>query len=173
MPVHVYTLKFWEKITFYHFSKKRLFSVFLHIEAQLSQKNAWLPPAFFLDFNSPWYDLLLSLIVVIWEKILPISGTALKNTWVPIKYCLWDKYICFEVIELIVSNAKGLSAQWGKTLISHCFTVRVSNQLGLGDLLNRSITPELFDTKSYCKSIVLIIKCKNLSVVNVTGTDLG
>ena len=22
VPVHVYTLKFWEKITFYHFSKK-------------------------------------------------------------------------------------------------------------------------------------------------------
>jgi len=27
------TLKFGEKITFYHFSKKRLFSVFLHFEA--------------------------------------------------------------------------------------------------------------------------------------------
>ena len=53
VPVHVYTLKFWEKITFYHFSKKRLFSVFLHIEAQLSLKNTWLPPVFFLDFNSP------------------------------------------------------------------------------------------------------------------------
>ena len=39
--------------TFYHFFKKRLFSVFLHIEAQLSLKNAWLPPVFFLDFNSP------------------------------------------------------------------------------------------------------------------------
>ena len=43
----------WGKITFYHFFKKRLFSVFLHIEAQLSLKNAWLPPVFFLDFNSP------------------------------------------------------------------------------------------------------------------------
>ena len=53
VPVHVYTSKFWEKITFYHFSKKCLFSVFLHIEAQLSLKNAWLPPVFFLDFNSP------------------------------------------------------------------------------------------------------------------------
>ena len=53
VPVHVYTMKFWEKITFYYFSKKRLFSVFLHIEAQLSLKNAWLPPVFFLDFNSP------------------------------------------------------------------------------------------------------------------------
>ena len=30
VPVHVYTLKFGEKITFYHFSKKCLFSVFLH-----------------------------------------------------------------------------------------------------------------------------------------------
>ena len=45
--------EFEEKITFYHFSKKCLFSVFLHIEAQLSLKNAWLPPVFFLDFNSP------------------------------------------------------------------------------------------------------------------------
>ena len=49
-----------EKITFYHFSKKRLFSVFLHIEAQLSLKNEWLPPVFFMDFNSPWYDLPVS-----------------------------------------------------------------------------------------------------------------
>ena len=36
-----------------HFSKISLFSVFLHIETQLSLKNAWLPPVFFLDFNSP------------------------------------------------------------------------------------------------------------------------
>ena len=54
VPVHVYTLKFGEKITFHHFSKKCLFSVFLHniIEVQLCLKNAWLPPIFFLDFNS-------------------------------------------------------------------------------------------------------------------------
>ena len=68
----------WGKITFYHFSEKCLFSVFLHniIEAQLSLKNAWLPPIFFLDFNSLWYDLLVShtTVVIIWEKILPISG---------------------------------------------------------------------------------------------------
>ena len=49
-----------KKITFYHFSKKCPFSVFLHIEAQLSLKNACLPPVFFLDFSSPWYDLLVS-----------------------------------------------------------------------------------------------------------------
>ena len=36
-----------------HFFEKCPFSVFLHIEAQLSLKNAWLPPVFFLDFNSP------------------------------------------------------------------------------------------------------------------------
>ena len=60
VPVRVYTLKLWEKITFYHFSKKGLFRFFLHVEAQLSLKNAWLPPVFFLDFNSPWYDLLVS-----------------------------------------------------------------------------------------------------------------
>ena len=52
VPVYVYTLKFAEKITFNHFSKKCLFSVFLHIEAQLSLKNVWLLPVFFLDFNS-------------------------------------------------------------------------------------------------------------------------
>ena len=49
-----------KKITFYHFSKKCPFSVFLHIEAPLFLKNAWLPPVFFLDFNSRWYDLLVS-----------------------------------------------------------------------------------------------------------------
>ena len=38
--IHVNTLKFWEEISFYHFSKKRLFSVFLHTESQLSLKNA-------------------------------------------------------------------------------------------------------------------------------------
>ena len=72
VPVHVYTLKFGEKITFYHFSKKCLFSVFLHniIGAQLSLKNAWLLPIFCLDFDSPWYDLLVShtTVVIIWEK---------------------------------------------------------------------------------------------------------
>ena len=46
-------LNFGEKIPFYHFSKKRLFGGFLHIEVQLSLKNAWLPPVFFLDLNSP------------------------------------------------------------------------------------------------------------------------
>ena len=73
VPVHVYTLKFWEKITFYHFSKKCLFSVFLHIEAQLSLKNAWLPQFSFWISVAP--DMIyLSRIVIIWEKILPISG---------------------------------------------------------------------------------------------------
>ena len=43
---------------------------FPNIEAQLSLKNVWLPPVFFLDFNSRWYDLL----VIIWELVLPISG---------------------------------------------------------------------------------------------------
>ena len=60
VPVHMYTLKCGEKITFLSFSEKCLFSVFLNIEVQLSLKNAWLPPFYFLDFNSPWYDLLVS-----------------------------------------------------------------------------------------------------------------
>ena len=55
-----HTLKFGEKNNFLSISKKCLFSVFLHIKAQLSLKNAWLPPVFFVDFNSPWYDLLVS-----------------------------------------------------------------------------------------------------------------
>ena len=77
VPVHVYTLKFGEKITFYHFSKKCLFSVFLHIEAQLSLKNARLPPVFFLDFNSGWYDLLVSQSLSR-KKYFPLVGTVLK-----------------------------------------------------------------------------------------------
>ena len=60
VPVHVYTLKFGEKITFYHFFQKCPFSIFLHIETQLSLKNVWLPPVFFVDFNSPRYDLPVS-----------------------------------------------------------------------------------------------------------------
>ena len=63
----------WGKMTFYHFSIKCLFRVFLHIEAQLSLKNACLPPVFFLDFNSRWYDLLVSHGHYL-GKILPISG---------------------------------------------------------------------------------------------------
>ena len=42
----------WAKNNFLSFFEKCLFSVFLHIEAQLSLKNARLPPVFFLDFNS-------------------------------------------------------------------------------------------------------------------------
>ena len=57
VPVHVYTLKLGEKLTFDHFAKKCLFSVLL---PQLSLKNAWLPPVFFLYFSSRWYDLLVS-----------------------------------------------------------------------------------------------------------------
>ena len=64
---------FGKKITFYHFSKKRLLSVFLHIEAQLSVKNARLPPVSFWISIAP--DMIyLSHIVIIWEKILPTSA---------------------------------------------------------------------------------------------------
>ena len=97
MPVHVYTLKFWEKITFYHFSKKRLFSVFLHIEAQLSLKNAWLPPVFFLDFNSPWYDLLVSHSHYLGKKYFPLVGTVLNPPWSAsscLKWSLNTSYPC-------------------------------------------------------------------------------
>ena len=97
VPVHVYTLKFGEKITFYHFSKKCLFSVFLHIEAQLSLKNAWLPPVFFLDFNSPWYDLLVSHSHYLGKKYFPLVGTVLNPPWSAsscLKWSLNTSYPC-------------------------------------------------------------------------------
>ena len=58
---------------FYHFSKKCLFSLFFfYFEAQLSLKNARLPQFFFWISIAP--DMIfLSQIVIIWEKILPIS----------------------------------------------------------------------------------------------------
>ena len=45
---------------------------FFYFEAQLSLKNAWLPQFFFWISIAP--DMIfLSQIVIIWEKILPIS----------------------------------------------------------------------------------------------------
>ena len=41
----------------------------LHIKVYLTLKNARLPLLFFLDFNSPWYD------------IFPLLGTVLKADW--------------------------------------------------------------------------------------------
>ena len=80
VPVHVYTLKFGEKITFYHFSKKCLFGVFLHIEAQLSLKNAWLPQFSFWISIAP--DMIyLSHKVIIWEQIHPLVDTILNSTF--------------------------------------------------------------------------------------------
>ena len=55
------------------FLKKCLFSVVLHIEAQLSLKNARLPPVFFLDFNSRWYDLSVSHNHYLGKKALSVS----------------------------------------------------------------------------------------------------
>ena len=77
--VHGYTLKFGGKKPFYHLSRKCIFSDFLHIEAQLSLKNAWLPPVFFLNFNSPWYDLLVSHSHSLRKKNFPSVGTVLKS----------------------------------------------------------------------------------------------
>ena len=67
----------WGKNNFLSFKKKCLFSVFLHIEAQLSVKNARLPPVFFLDFNSGWYDLLVSQSLSR-KKYFTLVGTVLK-----------------------------------------------------------------------------------------------
>ena len=45
----------------------------VHVEAQSSLKNAWLPQFSFWISTAP--DMIyLSHIVIIWEKILPISG---------------------------------------------------------------------------------------------------
>ena len=41
----------------------------LHIKVYLTLKNARLPLVFFLDFNSPWYDLRMAYgIVIFWKK---------------------------------------------------------------------------------------------------------
>ena len=65
--------EFEEKITFYHFSKKCLFSIFRHIEAQLPLKNGGYPRFSFWISIAP--DMIyLCHIIIIWEKILPISG---------------------------------------------------------------------------------------------------
>ena len=93
----MYTLKFGEKITFYHFSKKCLFSVFLHIEAQLSLKNAWLPQVFFLDSKSPWHDLLVSHSHYLGKKYFPLVGTVLNPPWSAsscLKWSLNTSYPC-------------------------------------------------------------------------------
>ena len=53
-----------------------------HIKVHLTLKNAGLPLVFFLDFNSPWYDLRWHGIVIFWKKnILPIIGHVLKADW--------------------------------------------------------------------------------------------
>ena len=67
------------RTTFHHFSKKRpIQRFFFHIEAQLSLKNAWLPPVFFFKFNSPWYDILVSHSHYLGKKYFPFVGTVLN-----------------------------------------------------------------------------------------------
>ena len=46
---------------------------FFYFEAQLSLKNAWLPQFFFFWISIAPDMIFLSQIVIIWEKILPIS----------------------------------------------------------------------------------------------------
>ena len=53
-----------------------------HIKVHLTLKNTVLPLVFFLDFNSPWYDLRWHGIVIFWKKIYsPLVGTVLKADW--------------------------------------------------------------------------------------------
>ena len=52
---------------------------------QFSLKNAWLPPVFLLDFNSPWYDLLLS--------HRHYLGKNTSHKWTPsLSWCVSEKW---------------------------------------------------------------------------------
>ena len=71
--VHVYTLKFWEKITFYHFLKNAYSAFFSILERSYLWKMRSYPKFSFWILIAA--DMIyLSQIVIIWEKILPISG---------------------------------------------------------------------------------------------------
>ena len=52
-PFNLYTLKFGKNF----FLKMPIQHLSLHFKVHLTLKNARLPLVFFLDFNSPWYDL--------------------------------------------------------------------------------------------------------------------
>ena len=54
-----------------------------HISAQLSLKNAWLPPIFFLDSDSPCQDLLFPLSHKPIKNIVVFVGKFLKKPEYP------------------------------------------------------------------------------------------
>ena len=73
VPVHVYTLKFWEKITFI-ICLKNVYSAFFSI---LKRSYLWKMcgyPQFSFWISIAPDMIYLSYLVIIWEKILPISG---------------------------------------------------------------------------------------------------
>ena len=65
---------------------------FFYFEAQLSLKNAWSPQFFFWISIAP--DMIfLSQIVIIWEKILPISVHVLNWSVLNSLKCIWHEII--------------------------------------------------------------------------------
>ena len=94
-------------------------------------KNAWLPPVFFLDFNSPWYDLLVSNSRYLGQKYFPYrcrrpkcnkQSSGLHNclefsqpleclyqamqtqekSFLLLKYCFYRKYCYFAVYKQFI-----------------------------------------------------------------------
>ena len=51
VPVHVYTLKFWEKITFYHFSKKTPIQRFAPYGSAVISEKCVVTPRFLFGFQ--------------------------------------------------------------------------------------------------------------------------
>ena len=74
--------------TLWNLGKKQLFIIY-HIEAPLFLKNAWLPTVLFLDFNSRWYDLLVSRSHYEGKKYFPLVGTVLKRNRIHLINSKW------------------------------------------------------------------------------------
>ena len=69
-----------EEISFPSFFRKMLMSAFLlRFRANYLEKNAWLPPFFFVDFNSPCKDLLFPHGPNLAQKPPYLVGTVLNN----------------------------------------------------------------------------------------------
>jgi len=72
-----------KKYPFHLFSENADVSIFVEIQGQLSRKNAWLPPFFFVDSNSPCKDLLFPRGPNLAQKPLYLVGTVLKELFAP------------------------------------------------------------------------------------------
>ena len=68
-----------DEISFPSFFRKMLMSAFLlRFKANYLGKNAWLPPFFFVDSNSPCKDLLFLRGPNLAQKLLQLVGTVLN-----------------------------------------------------------------------------------------------